>query len=403
MHLNRERANAIMDREGLDCLFACVPNNVYYLSDFESDFLYDVPWVACAILPRNPNIPPCLVVTEIEFALLVERPTWMPEVRSYFFEIYDGVLPVHTFSPDKPYAEDDAKIAAMVNDLRKKGTKSAMGAVADMFKEHGLTKAKIGFDDTRFAAYLGGLVAPENVVDAGNLFLEIRMVKTPDEIAIMREAAKRNQVAIETAIGAIKQGATWQDIVTAYEVAVIKQQARPFATYNGAGRKSAGASRIDRSYTINQGDMVCFDSMMKYRRYMADCQRTAVLGDAPAKLETYWNAIKTGVDECYSAMKAGVSTADLRERALKTVRKNGIPTFELAFIHGIGLDHIEIPFVAGGKLGVFPLEAGMVINMDMEVHEIGFGGVFFEESMIITPTGAERMYTLPREMIRVRG
>ena len=102
-------------------------------------------------------------------------------------------------------------------------------------------------------------------------------------------------------------------------------------------------------------------------------------------------------------MKAGVSTADLRERALKTVRKSGIPTFELAFIHGIGLDHIEIPFVAGGKLGVFALEAGMVINMDMEVHEIGFGGVFFEESMIITPTGAERMYTLPREMIRVKG
>jgi hypothetical protein len=57
MLLNRERACEIMDREGLDALVAVTANNVYYLSDFETDFLYDVPWVACAILPRDPCRP----------------------------------------------------------------------------------------------------------------------------------------------------------------------------------------------------------------------------------------------------------------------------------------------------------------------------------------------------------
>ena len=57
MLLNRERANEIMDRENLDALVAVTSNNVYYLSGFESDFLYDVPWVACAILPS------CLLYT----------------------------------------------------------------------------------------------------------------------------------------------------------------------------------------------------------------------------------------------------------------------------------------------------------------------------------------------------
>ena len=103
----------------------------------------------------------------------------------------------------------------------------------------------------------------------------------------------------------------------------------------------------------------------------------------------------------YGRIGPGVSTAVLRQYAIETVRKHGVPDFQVAFIHGLGLDHIEIPFVAGGRLGVFDLQPGMIINMDMEVHEIGFGGVFFEESMLITERGAERLYGLPREMLQV--
>jgi len=108
-----------------------------------------------------------------------------------------------------------------------------------------------------------------------------------------------------------------------------------------------------------------------------------------------------GVDEGYSSIRAGVSTSDLRNQALETVRKNGVPDFEVAFIHSIGLDHLEVPAVEGGSLGVFTLQPNMVVNMDMEIHEIGYGGLFFEESMLVTENGAERLYSLPRDMIRV--
>jgi hypothetical protein len=43
----------------------------------------------------------------------------------------------------------------------------------------------------------------------------------------------------------------------------------------------------------------------------------------------------------------------------------------------------------------------MVLNMDMELHEIGWGGLFFEETVRITEAGAERLYTLERDLIRV--
>ena len=164
---------------------------------------------------------------------------------------------------------------------------------------------------------------------------------------------------------------------------------------------SAGAGRAERDYLIRPGEQVCFDSMMKWRRYMGDAQRTAVLGEASPKMERYWKAYMAGIEEAYSSLHPGVQTGELRDRVIRTVRKAGLPSFELAFTHGIGLDHIEVPFIAGGNLGDFRIEQDMVLNFDMELHEIGWGGMFFEESIHITAAGPERLYNLERDLIRV--
>ena len=401
MLLNRDRANAIMDQEGLDALIAVSPNNVVYLSDYDTDFIYDVPWLACAILPRSPDIAPCLITTEIEAVVLHERPTWMPDVRLYYFGIYGGVLKVHTFADDVEFTEEEQAMRRMVDDVERNHYVGVFETAIKALQDMGLTKAKLGFDDTRFADVLGDAVKDATVVDATNLLFEIRMVKTPDEIDILRTAAKKNETAMKKAFAAIREGGTWEEVVTAYEVGVAEQGGRVLAAFNGAGRKSAGAGRVFKDYPIAQGDQICFDSMMRWRRYMGDCQRTVVLGEPSKKMEAYWQGYKAGVDVVYGSMKPGLSTGDLRSQAIETVRKNGCPTFELAFIHGIGLDHIEVPFIAGGTLGDFPIEENMVLNMDFELHEVGWGGMFFEESMLITKDGAERLYTLPRDLIRL--
>lgn len=401
MLLNRERLNRIMDREGLDAIVAVTPNNVVYLSDYDTDFLYDVPWLACAIVPRNPDIAPCLITTEIEAAVLYEEPTWMPDVRLYYFGIYGGVLKVHTFDKTAQLTADEAAIKRMVDDVEKKHYVGVFETTIKALQDMGLTKAKLGFDDTRFAQYLGDAVKDAKISDSTNLLLECRMVKTPAEIDILRTAAKKNEAAVRKAIGAIHEGATWFEVRRQYEIGVAEQSCRVLGAFNGAGRKSGGAARPHGEYAIKMGDQVCFDSMLRWRHYMGDCQRTVVLGEPSAKMKNYWRGYKTAIDDVYGGMKAGQQTGDLRNKAIEIVRKNGCPTFELAFIHGIGLDHIEVPFIAGGTLGDFPVEEGMVLNMDFELHEIGWGGMFFEETMLITKDGAERLYQLPRDLICV--
>ena len=210
-----------MDRENLDALIAVTSNNVYYLSGFESDFLYDVPWVACAILPRDPALDACLIVTEIEAAVLVQRPTWMPNVKLYYFGTYGGILKVHTFA-DELVDPEDIQLREMIKEMGPNPLVGVADAAIAAIKELGLHKAKkIGIDDTRFLGALDGAIQSDDAVDATNLFIEIRMVKTPDEIKILRDAAVKNQRSIEKAISVIEAGITWEEVHKTYVLLLL--------------------------------------------------------------------------------------------------------------------------------------------------------------------------------------
>lgn len=153
-------------------------------------------------------------------------------------------------------------------------------------------------------------------------------------------------------------------------------------------------------YPIRAGDQLCFDAMLTYRNYFGDLQRTFVVGEPSNALREAWSAISEAAEACYAMMRPGISTADLRQMALERVRARGLVGFRHAFVHGLGLDHIEHPAGIAG-FEPFTLEAGMVINMDLEFCEIGFGGVYFEDTVIIQHGVPERLYSVPRELIRI--
>ena len=84
MLLNRDRALAVMDEHGLDALVATTPENVHYLSDYGTQHSYNfAPWgISAAVLPRDEDIPPTLMVHEFEVPAVAESPSWMPELRA---------------------------------------------------------------------------------------------------------------------------------------------------------------------------------------------------------------------------------------------------------------------------------------------------------------------------------
>ncbi len=85
--LNRERAMEIMEREQLDGLVAQLPVNSYYLSSYWGLFNtatgYDGAY--WAVLPRDPQAPPALIVPALEIRRLETESekgygTWIEQV-----------------------------------------------------------------------------------------------------------------------------------------------------------------------------------------------------------------------------------------------------------------------------------------------------------------------------------
>lgn len=399
MLLNRDRALDRLTRDQLDAWVCVLPKHVYYLSDYESDWLFDLPWVACAILPRDASLSPTLIIHDVELTNLAEKPSWMPTLRAYFASI-DGRAISH-------YAADEAnELDALEQEVLSQeakyasdGATSCLSATVATLRSLGLGNARIGFDDPRFrdacCAELPGLTG----IDALAGLLWTRQVKTFDELQLMQQAAVRNQRAIGAALLACRENTSWSAVRRAYCVAAAMEDCSPASFFVGAGRKSMGLW-ANHDYPIRRSEPICMDAMLTFQRYFGDVQRTAVIGAAPTKLEKYWTAVETAAAECYGAMRPGVNTADLRDKAIRTARSLGISHFRHAFVHGLGLDHLELPG-EGRAFGAFELETGMVVNMDLEVCELGFGGVYFEETMRITRTGAESLYSLPRELIQL--
>ncbi len=401
MLLNKDRALGLMQEHNVDALVAVTPPNVYYLSDYDAAEPKDVPWTAAAILPHDPGTEPALILPDLELSLFVERPSWMP-VQAYHFSFDNELLAVFDTSVDEPLDEADSKINLLLSEaITANGSAGSVRAVARALRRMGLSSARVGFDDVRFGQAVQAVLKNLQPVDAAELLVRIRMVKSADELSLMRRAANINQGAVEAAIAVAQAGAPWPEVPRTWRQSLLAQKARPFSMLGGAGPKGAGPLRSSISYPIQPGVPIAFDAMLTYRGYFGDLQRTCVIGAPSAKLSRYWSAVRTGALAAYEKLAAGVSTATLRALAVDTIRQAGQGQFRLAIIHGLGLEHLEIPGAWGGRLHSFTLEPGMVVNIDLEVHELGFGAVAFEESMLITESGAERLISLPRELIRL--
>lgn len=390
-----------MARRDIDLLLCVAPKHVYYLSDHHSDWMFDVRWSGAAALPRTPtDAPPCLFVHDVELTALAERPSWMPLLRTWTATVCGESVPHFSIRVDGELDPLERRTLELMSRTTPTARADLRAATAAYVHEFLPPEATVACDDPEFAAGLLALCPTLRIEDARPLLATIRAIKTDAELILMREAARRNERALLAAAATARPGVTWAEVHRAYRREAVEQDCRPVSMYVGAGRRSMGL-HADERYPIHAGDQLCFDAMLTYENYFADLQRTFVVGAPPVALSEAWSAIGEAAEACYALMYPGTSTADLRQLALDRVRARGLPGFRHAFVHGLGLDHIEHPAGLPG-FEPFTLEAGMVVNMDLEFCEIGFGGVYFEDSVIIGENGPERLYSVPRELIRLQ-
>jgi Xaa-Pro aminopeptidase len=398
MLVNRPRATQVMQEMALDVLVASGAGNVAYVSDGEFEGARSNPNIQVyALLPRDPSVPPGLVLPANEVDAWAERPGPVDDVRVY------GL--VHRNVGTESLTADDALIHELT--IVRPPFRSAVDALVEALRARGLADSAIGLDESNVSAPLWTRIAEAlpraRVVPAAALFQRVRMVKTAEEIRRLRRSTQITVDAMKATFASVREGITEGELASIYKAEVCRLGGTPAFWLLCAGRRTGHTHTRQSEYAVRRGDPVKLDMGSLFDFYWSDVARTKVLGGPGAREAKLYAALCEGVRAATAIVRPGVRASDLFETAVGTVRDRGIPDFKRHMVgHGIGIAVYDPPLVQAAATATnmfnlpsadIPLEAGMVINIETIYYELGRFGFIVEDTMIVRDAGPEVITT----------
>ncbi len=219
--------------------------------------------------------------------------------------------------------------------------------IANQVKTLGIKR--IGFEKTDltyeiFEEYQKEISA--ELVPTKGLVEKLRLIKTDDEIAILKEAAKIADAAFEHILTVIKPGVKEIDVSNELEFFMRKQGATSssFDIIVASGYRSALPHGVASDKTIENGELVTLDFGALYKGYCSDITRTVAVGEVSDELHTIYDTVLQAQLKGVEGIKAGITAkeADALTRDYITEKGYG-KYFGHSTGHGLGLEVHESP------------------------------------------------------------
>jgi Xaa-Pro aminopeptidase len=374
-----DRARALLERDGLDALIVTgdfsAGMNYYYLSGH---------------MPRD-------------YQLNFSRPHVMvlPREGEPFLYIY-GVN------------AENAHAASWVEDIVSYAPPFDGGQLAQEMASRGIDAGRIGAElgtDQRLAMPLLQWRALESslpnamLVDASAALWDLRAIKSPAEVALIREADRINGDGLALAFSRLTAGMDEVEVARHVGAALIESGAYrpPYAQLllvsEAKSRALGHSARMLgplADYRLAEGDLLFIDSGVIVSGYWGEFNRMAVVGEPSAEQSHHHSNIREivtrSVDE---ALKPGATFRSIIEQMAGFYRDAGYdedqygnylaPPF-MHLCHGLGLAGSEPPFVRHDSEKT--LEPGMVLSCEayLRVDGVTYGS---EEDVRIVEDGCE--------------
>ncbi len=288
-----------------------------------------------------------------------------------------------------------------------------MEAFSRFLDELGIRGARVGMEVpggylqpghyVRLKAMLGEALVQEPC----GLLMVLRAVKSPAEIAYVREAARIGALALDKLIGAVTQGVSELELAAvAYHTLLSNGSGLPASTINlMTGERSAFALGGPTERRMRRGDTGLVEMGAARRRYTATLGRQWSLGPPSARLTELYSVIRRASDACLAEMRAGVPAVVPHEAAKRVIAEAGLDQYR-AHTTGYGMapgfppSWGESPNMFGGSTDI--LRAGMVVSVEPAVFLPRERlGVRLIDNVLITEDGAELLSQAPRDLIVV--
>lgn len=273
--------------------------------------------------------------------------------------------------------------------------------VASQFKTLGVNRVGFEKNDLTYAMYEQYAKEAEvEWVPTEGLVEKIRLIKTEDEISILKEAAKIADDAFKHILTVIKPGVTEIEVSNELEFYMRKQGATSssFDIIVASGYRSALPHGVASDKKIENGELVTMDFGALYNGYCSDITRTVAVGEISDQLKEIYDTVLQAQLKGVNGVKAGMTgkEADALTRDYITEKGYG-EYFGHSTGHGLGLEVHEQPALSFKSDQT--LEEGMIVTVEPGIYVPNVGGCRIEDDIIVKKDGNERLNHSPKELI----
>lgn len=243
-----------------------------------------------------------------------------------------------------------------------------------------------------------------NFIDASELTLKLRAVKSAAEIACMREAARLTDLGMAAGIAAVREGNLDNDVIAAASQAMLAGGSEFFSIQPivRTGHRSGIVHATGKRVPLKRGDNVFMEFGGVYQRYCAPLLRTAVIGAPNPTQERLAAASLTTLERLYAAVRPGRS---VREVALEAARGYAhlLSEIQTRGYHGYSVGISFPPVWVEHSVGIRDdaddiLEPGMTFHTPRSLRMPGKIAMGFSETILVTENGCEALTRYPREL-----
>lgn len=343
-----DAVRSALRQRGVDALLVTYPPNVRYLSGFSS------PEDASVLVLRDEAV----MLTDGRYTAQAEDESLLP------FEIVSNA------------ADRVAELA--------KGLRLGVEAEHLTLKRHRELAEKLGADPQPL----------EEVV------ADLRLVKRPDEVELLREAARITDAAFAAVLEFIKPGVSEAEVALELERSMVLAGAdrAAFDIIVASGIRGAMPHGTASQKKLAAGELVTMDFGARYRGYHADMTRTVAVGPVGDEERRLYDAVLGAQERGVAAVAPGKTGREVDAVARDFLAEQGLAKhFPHSLGHGTGLQIHEGPRLSQRSDDV--LEPGMIVTVEPGVYVLGFTGLRIEDLVLVTEDGHEVLSHSPKELI----
>jgi Xaa-Pro aminopeptidase len=280
----------------------------------------------------------------------------------------------------------------------------AVRQIKGLLEDAGVADAPVGVDIVEppflFEMQRQGLT----VVDAQQLMLDARVIKSRDEITLLTQAAAMVDGVYQDIIEALKPGIRENEIVALANqrlYAMGSDQVEAINAVSGERCNPHPHNFSDR--LIRPGDQAFFDIIHSFNGYRTCYYRTFNVGSATPSQRNAYTKAREWMDASIAMIKPGVGTDEVAAvwpRATEFGFENEMAAFGLQFGHGLGLGLHERPIISRLNSMREPIELkpGMVFALETYCPASdGFSAARIEEEVVVTEQGARVLTLFPAQ------